>query len=32
MDLPDHYFDVMTGFVSMLDELDVMDDLTGGRA
>lgn len=30
LDLPDHYFDVMTSFTSLLEELDVMDDLTGG--
>ena len=30
MELPDRYFDVMTNFTTLLEELDVMDDLTGG--
>jgi len=30
LDLPDMYWDVMTAFVALLEELDVMDDLTGG--
>ena len=29
MDLPDEDFDILTAFSCMLEELDVLDDLTG---